>query len=182
MDRRSFFEILGAASFAAGFSTAASAKPGGKIHRRLQELGIVLPEPAAAAAVYVPYRVSGRQVFIAGQIPPLDADIPTTGKLGFNLSVDEGYAAARLAGLRVLAQLQAACRGDLDRVVQCVQLRGFVNSADDFSAQSTVINGVSDLLRDVFGDAGLAARAALGTNSLPRNVAVEIESIFEIRE
>ncbi|MGB5246506.1 MAG: RidA family protein [Woeseia sp.] len=181
MDRRSFFEMLGAASVALGISSAAAARSGRKINARLDELGIVLPEPASPAAVYVPYRLSGRQVFIAGQIPPLDADIPVTGKLGRDLTVEEGYAAARLAGLRVLAQLRAACAGDLDRVAQCVQLRGFVNSADDFTAQSSVINGVSDLLREVFGDAGLAARAALGTNSLPRNVAVEIESVFELR-
>lgn len=181
MDRRSFFEMMGTASVALGFSTAAAAGSGKRVGQRLTELGIVLPEPATPAAVYVPYRVSGRQVFIAGQIPPLDADIPTTGKLGIDLTVEQGYAAARLAGLRVLAQLQAACNGDLDRVLQCVQLRGFVNCADDFAAQSSVVNGVSDLLRDVFGDAGLAARAALGTNSLPRNVAVEIESIFELR-
>lgn len=181
MDRRSFFEMLGAASVAMGLSTAATAKSRQRVSQRLTELGIELPEPAGPAAVYVPYRVAGRQVFIAGQIPPLDAGIPTTGKLGADLTVEQGYAAARLAGLRVLAQLSAACDGDLDRVLQCLQLRGFVNSADDFTEQSSVINGVSDLLRDVFGDAGLAARAALGTNSLPRNVAVEIESVFELR-
>jgi enamine deaminase RidA (YjgF/YER057c/UK114 family) len=181
MDRRTFFEMLGAASVALGLTTTAAAKSRSNVKQRLTELGIELPEPAGPAAVYVPYRVSGRQVFIAGQIPPLDAAIPTTGKLGADLSVEQGYAAARLAGLRVLAQLNAACAGDLDRVLQCVQLRGFVNSADDFTEQSSVINGVSDLLRDVFGDAGLAARAALGTNSLPRNVAVEIESVFELR-
>lgn len=181
MDRRSFFETLGAASVALGFASSATAKSRKRVNARLTELGITLPDPASPAAVYVPFRVSGNQVFIAGQIPPLDADIPTTGKLGGDLTVEQGYAAARLAGLRVLAQLKSACNGDLDRVVQCVQLRGFVNSTDDFTAQSSVINGVSDLLREVFGDAGLAARAALGTNTLPRNVAVEIESMFEIR-
>lgn len=181
MDRRSFFEMLGAASVALGFSSATTAAAHGNVAARLRELGIELPEPATPAAVYVPYRRSGNQLFIAGQIPPLDADIPTTGKLGIDLTVEQGYAAARLVGLRILAQLSAACAGNLDRVVQCVQLRGFVNSADDFSGQSSVINGASELLRDVFGDAGLAARAALGTNSLPRNAAVEIESVFEIR-
>jgi enamine deaminase RidA (YjgF/YER057c/UK114 family) len=181
MNRRTFFEMLGAASAALGLAAPASAKSGGRVSRRLAELNIRLPEPATPAAVYVPYRIAGRQLFIAGQIPPLDADIPTTGKLGSDLTVEQGYAAARLAGLRVLAQLHAACAGDLDRVSQCVQLRGFVNCTDDFTEQSSVINGVSDLLRDVFGDAGLAARAALGTNSLPRNVAVEIESVFELR-
>lgn len=180
MDRRAFIDLLGGLPLALGLSTGASAASS-RIEARLRELGIELPEPASPAAVYVPFRLSGRQVFIAGQIPPLDANIPTTGKLGRDLSVTEGYAAARLAGLRVLAQLQAACAGELDRVVQCVQLRGFVNCADDFTDQSLVINGASDLLRDVFGDAGLAARAAIGTNALPRNVAVELESVFEIR-
>lgn len=180
MDRRSFFELLGSAAVAAGLAPRAAAK-GQRVDERLRELGIALPEPSSPVAVYVPFRLSGRQVFIAGQIPPLDADIPVTGKLGRDLTVEQGYAAARLAGLRVLAQLKAACGGDLDRVVHCVQLRGFVNSADDFDQQPAVVNGASELLRDVFGDAGLAARAALGTNALPRNAAVEIESVFEIR-
>lgn len=181
MDRRHFFELLGSASIALGLS-AGKARAGGKrVDERLRELGLTLPPPARPIAVYVPYRVSGSQVFIAGQIPPLDAAVPVTGKLGRDLTVEQGYAAARLAGLRVLAQLRAACDGDLDRVVQCVQLRGFVNSADDFGDQPAVVNGASELLRDVFGDSGLAARAALGTNALPRNAAVEIESLFEIR-
>jgi len=182
MDRRSFFELLGAASVALGFAGRAAAAPAaGGAERRLAELGIELPEPSAPVAVYVPYRISGNQVFIAGQIPPLDADVPVKGKVGRDLTAEQGYAAARLAGLRVLAQLRAACGGNLDRVVQCVQLRGFVNSADDFTAQPSVVNGASELLRDVFGEAGLAARAALGTNALPQDAAVEIESVFEIR-
>ena len=182
MDRRRFFELLGSASIALGLP-AGKARAAGhrRIDDRLRELGLTLPPPAKPVAVYVPYRVSGSQVFIAGQIPPLDADVPVTGKLGRDLTVEQGYAAARLAGLRVLAQLKAACDGDLDRVVQCVQLRGFVNSADDFSDQPAVVNGASELLRDVFGEPGLAARAALGTNALPRDAAVEIESLFEIR-
>lgn len=181
MDRRTFFEMLGTASVALGLGNRAVHAAGHSAEDKLRELGLTLPEPATPAAVYVPFRMSGNQVFIAGQIPPLDADIPTTGKLGSDLTVEEGYAAARLVGLRILAQLKAACGGDLGKVKQCLQLRGFVNSADDFTAQSSVINGASELLRDVFGDAGLAARAALGTNALPRNAAVEIESIFEIR-
>ena len=180
MNRRSFFELLGTAAVAAGLAPRAAATSH-RVEDRLRELGLTLPEPATPIAVYVPYRVSGRQVFVAGQIPPLDAGIPVTGKLGRDLTIEQGHAAARLAGLRVLAQLKAACGGDLDRVVQCVQLRGFVNSADDFDQQPAVVNGASELLRDVFGDAGLAARAALGTNALPRNAAVEIESVFEIR-
>lgn len=181
MNRRTFFEMLGTASVALGLSTTSAEAKTRKVDDRLRQLGIELETPSTPAAVYVPYRVSGQQVFIAGQIPPANAATPTFGKLGSDLTVDEGYAAARLVGLRILAQLKSACGGDLDRVVQCVQLRGFVNCTADFSEQSTVINGASELLRDVFGEQGLAARAALGTNSLPLNAAVEIESVFEIR-
>lgn len=181
MNRRSFFEMLGVASVVLGITKSATAQSGRDVETRLRELGIVLPEPASPVAVYVPYRLSGNQVFIAGNIPPQDVDVPTTGKVGGDLSVEQGYAAARLAALRVLAQLKAACGGNLDRVVKALQIRGFVNCTPDFTAQSSVVNGASDLFRDVFGEAGLAARAALGANALPLNAAVEIESIWEIR-
>ena len=151
------------------------------VEARLKELGLTLPEPAGPAAVYVPYRISGNQVFIAGNIPPLDLEIPTAGKVGSDLTPEQGYAAARLTGLRVLAQLKVACGGDLDRVVKALQIRGFVSCVPEFTGQSGVVNGASDLFREVFGEAGLAARAALGTNSLPLNAAVEIESVWEIR-
>ena len=180
MNRRSFFEMLGVASVALGLSKTTSAQSSGRIASRLEELGLELPEPAGPAAVYVPIRKSGNQVFIAGNIPPLDVDVPTAGKVGGELTPEQGYEAARLAGLRVLAQLRVACDGDLDRVQKALQIRGFVNCTPDFTGQSGVINGASDLFREVFGDAGLAARAALGANALPRNAAVEIESIWEI--
>ncbi len=181
MNRRSFFEILGIASVALGFTKSATAQSGSGAEARLKELGLTLPEPAGPVAVYVPYRVSGKQVFIAGNIPPQDVDVPTTGKVGGDLTVEQGYAAARLAALRVLSQLRVACGGDLDRVVKALQIRGFVNCTPDFTGQSGVVNGASDLFREVFGEAGLAARAALGANALPLNAAVEIESIWEIR-
>lgn len=181
MNRRSFFEMLGTASVALGIAKTAAGAGTQAAEDKLKALGITLPEAANPVAVYVPYRVVGNQVFIAGQIPPNDLDTPTFGKVGKDITTEEAYIAARHVGLRILAQLKAACGGDLDRVVQCVQLRGFVNCTDDFTAQSSVINGVSELMRDVFGDAGLAARAALGTNSLPLNAAVEVESLFEIR-
>ena len=182
MNRRSFFEMLGIASVALGLSKTTGAQSGGRIAARLDELGLELPEPAGPVAVYVPWRRSGNQVFIAGNIPPQDVDVPTAGKVGGELSVEQGYEAARLAALRVLAQLRVACDGDLDRVVKALQIRGFVNCTADFTSQSAVVNGASDLFREVFGDAGLAARAALGSNSLPLNAAVEIESIWEIRD
>ncbi len=181
MNRRSFFEMLGVASVALGLTKSATAQSGSGAEARLKELGITLPEPAAPIAAYVPYRVSGNQVFIAGNIPPQDVDVPTAGKVGADLTVEQGYEAARLAGLRVLAQLKVACGGDLDRVVKALQIRGFVNCVPDFTSQSSVVNGASDLFREVFGDAGLAARAALGANALPLNAAVEIESIWEVK-
>jgi len=180
MDRRSFFGTVGAATLVAGLAESAAAATVSGAEEKLAALGLTLPEPAGPAAVYVPYRRSGNQVFVAGNIPPLDADIPTTGKAGKDLTTEQAYEAAKLAALRVLAQLKVACDGDLDRVVQALQIRGFVNCTADFTEQSSVINGASDLFREVFGDAGLAARAALGTNALPRNAVVEIESIWEI--
>jgi len=144
-------------------------------------MGLALPEAASPVAVYAPYRISGNQVFIAGNIPPNDLDTPTFGKVGRDLSTDEAYIAAKHVGLRILAQLKAACGGNLDRVVQCLQIRGFVNCTDEFTEQSLVINGTSELFAELFGDAGKAARAALGTNSLPLGAAVEVESVWEIR-
>jgi enamine deaminase RidA (YjgF/YER057c/UK114 family) len=160
MNRRSFFEMLGVASVVLGLSKTAAAQSGSAAEARLKELGLTLPEPAGPVAVYVPYRLSGNQVFIAGNIPPLDVDVPTAGKVGADLTVEQGYEAA---------------------VVKALQIRGFVNCAADFTGQSGVVNGASDLFREVFGNAGLAARAALGANALPLNAAVEIESVWEIR-
>lgn len=181
MNRRSFVELLGVASVAAGLSGAAKAQQNSGAEARIKSLGLELPDPAGPVAAYVPFRVVGNQVYIAGNIPPLDIDVPTSGKVGRDLTPEQGYEAARLAGLRVLAQLRVACGGDLGRVVQALQIRGFVNCTAEFTGQSGVINGASELFRDVFGEAGLGARAALGTNSLPLDAAVEIESIWQIR-
>ncbi|HSS65285.1 MAG TPA: RidA family protein [Gammaproteobacteria bacterium] len=181
MNRRSFFEMLGVASVALGLSKSAPAQSLTGAEARIRALGLELPEPAGPAAVYVPFRLSGNQLFIAGNIPPLDADVPTAGKVGVDLTPEQGYEAARLAALRVLAQLKVACGGDLDRVVKALQIRGFVNCTPGFTGQSGVVNGASELFRAVFGEAGLAARAALGANALPLNAAVEIESVWEIR-
>lgn len=181
MNRRLFFESLGAASIALGLSKAASAQAGSDAEARLKTLGLTLPDPAGPVAAYVPFRVSGNQVFIAGNIPPLGDGLATAGKVGADLTPEQGYEAAKLAALRVIAQLKVACGGDLGRVVKALQIRGFVSCSADFTGQSGVVNGASDLFREVFGDAGLAARAALGTNALPLNACVEIESIWEIR-
>jgi enamine deaminase RidA (YjgF/YER057c/UK114 family) len=151
-----------------------------KIDERLKELGITLPSPPAPVASYVPYVISGRLVTISGQIP-MGPDGPTfIGKLGVNMSVEDGQAAARLCALNLLAQLKAACGGDLDRVTRCVRLGVFVNADGEFSRHPEVANGASDLMVAVFGDAGKHARAAVGSSSLPRGVAVEVEGLFEI--
>ncbi len=152
----------------------------GKIETRLQELGIELPEAASPAANYIPYVVSGKLIFVAGQITLKNGKIEYTGKVGDDLSVDEGYQAARLCGLNLLAQAKAAAGGDLDKIKRVVKLGGFVNSGPDFSNQPEVINGASDLMVDIFGDNGKHARFAVSAGSLPRNVAVEIDGIFEL--
>jgi enamine deaminase RidA (YjgF/YER057c/UK114 family) len=152
----------------------------GAIDARLQELGIELPEAAAPAANYVPYVVSGNQVFVAGQITIHNGEIQYVGKLGRDYGVEEGEAAARLCALNIIAQVKAACDGDLDRVVRCVRLGGFVNSTADFTDQPEVVNGASNLMVEVFGDKGKHSRAAVSAASLPRGVAVEVDAVFEI--
>ncbi len=152
----------------------------GAIDARLQELGIELPEAAAPAANYVPYVVSGNHVFVAGQITILNGEMQYVGKLGRDYGVEDGEAAARLCALNIIAQVKAACGGDLDRVVRCLRLGGFVNSTADFTDQPEVINGASNLMVEVFGDKGKHSRAAVSAASLPRGVAVEVDAVFEI--
>ena len=152
----------------------------GKIDARLKELGLDIPTPAAPAANYVPFVVSGRQVFLAGQITLWNGELRHVGKLGAGLDIKEGQAAARVCALNLIAQAKAACGGDLDRVVRWIKISGFVNSAADFTDQAKVMNGASDLLVEVFGERGRHARAAVGVASLPFGVAVEIDGIFEI--
>ena len=152
----------------------------GQIDDRLAELGVELAEPAAPVANYVGYVVTGNQVFISGQVTLDGGEVKFQGKVGADYTVEEGAEAARLCGINILNQLKAACGGDLDRVQRCVKLGGFVNSTTDFTQHPQVINGCSDLMVDVFGDKGKHARFALGAGSLPLNVAVEIDAVFEI--
>ena len=152
----------------------------GTIDSRLAELGIELPAAAAPAANYVPYAISGNQLYIAGQVTVWNGEFKFIGRLGEELGVDEGYQAARLCALNIIAQVKAACGGDLDRVARCVKLGGFVNSTPDFTDQPKVINGASDLMVEVFEDKGKHARFAVGTAVLPLGVAVEVDAIFEI--
>jgi enamine deaminase RidA (YjgF/YER057c/UK114 family) len=153
----------------------------GPIDARLEELGIVLPEPPAPRANYVGYVITGNLVFTAGQVPLRDGTVEFVGKLGRDMSVEQGAEAAKLCAINVLAQVKAALGGDLERVVRCVKLTGFVNSAPDFGDQPKVVNGASDLIVAVLGDKGKHARSAVGMGGLPMGVAVEVEGIFEFR-
>lgn len=150
-----------------------------KIDERLSALGINLPEAPAPAANYVPFVRSGNLVFISGQISRGDSGL-LLGKLGADTTVEEGAAAARTCALALVAQLRAALDGDLDRLVRVVKLNGFVNCTPDFTEHPRVVNGASDTMVEIFGDAGRHARAAVGCPSLPLGVAVEVEGIFEV--
>jgi enamine deaminase RidA (YjgF/YER057c/UK114 family) len=152
----------------------------GRIETRLQDLGLTLPAAPAPAANYVPAVRVGDMVYISGQISQT-ADGLIRGRLGQDMDVAAGAAAARTCGLSILAQLRAACDGDLDRVVRAVKLTGFVNSTLDFTDQPKVVNGCSDLLVEILGDAGRHARSAVSAASLPLGVAVEVEAIFQVR-
>ena len=152
----------------------------GVIDQRLAELGIELPTAAAPAANYVPFVVSGKHVFVAGQIPVESGNIMYRGRLGDGMTVDDGYQAARLCALNIIAQVREACGGNLDRVVRCVKLGGFVTSTPDFTDQPKVLNGASDLMIEVFDDKGRHARFAVGAPALPLGVAVEVDAVFEI--
>lgn len=151
----------------------------GRIDARLEELGVRLPEAAAPAGNYVPYVITGNLVFISGQIS-IQGDTRWVGTVGGDLSLEDGQQAARMCALHLLAQLKRACSGDLDRVARCVRLGGFVRSTPEFTDQPKVINGASDLIASVFGDAGKHARAAVSAAGLPFGVAVEVDAIFEL--
>lgn len=152
----------------------------GRIDARLKELKIDLPTPSTPAANYVPFKRAGSLVFIAGQVPNANGKDQFTGQVGKEVSLEDAQKAARLCAVNILAQLKAAVGGDLDKVVSCVRLGGFVNAVAGYGQQPQVINGASDLMVEVFGDAGRHARAAVGCGSLPRNVPVEVDAIFEV--
>ena len=150
------------------------------IDARLAELGIELPSPPKPVASYVPFVVTGNLLHVSGQVPMGKDGLEFVGKLGQDFDVETGQAAARLCAINIIAQLKTAADGNLDRISRIVRLGGFVNCTADFKAQPLVINGASDLMMDVFGEVGRHARAAVGTNSLPGNVAVEIDAIAEL--
>jgi len=150
-----------------------------KIDERLTELGIALPEPSSPVANYVNAVTTGNLVFLAGKGPKQDDGTYITGKVGADLTEEEGYEAARIAGINQLAALKAEI-GNLDRVTRIVKVTGMVNCTPDYANQPEVVNGFSDLMVEVFGDKGKHARAAVGMGSLPRNIAVEVEMVVEI--
>ncbi len=151
-----------------------------KIADRLAELGIELPGAPNPVANYQPYVVSGNLVFISGQVTIWNGEIMHQGKIGRDMTIEQGYEAARMCGLNLIAQAGAACGGDLDRIKQVVKLGAFVNSIDDFKELPNVVNGASDLMAEVFGDAGRCTRTNVGVPSLPLGFAVEIDGVFEI--
>lgn len=150
------------------------------IEAKLAKLGVTLPDAPAPAANYVPFVVDGNTVYVSGQISA-NADGLITGKLGDDLTAEDGAAAARACAISLLAQLKAACGGDIDRLDRVIKLVGFVNSTADFTDQPKVINGASDFLVEALGDQGRHARSAVSAASLPLGVAVEIEAIFTIK-
>ena len=151
----------------------------GKIRTRLYELGIELPDAPLPAANYSPYCVAGGIVYVAGQLPFENGNL-IEGKIGDGAEVEQGIRAAAACAINLLAQVRAACGGDIEKLVQTVKLTGFVNATADFQDHPKVVNGASDLLVDILGDAGRHSRSAVGVASLPFNATVEIEGIFQI--
>jgi enamine deaminase RidA (YjgF/YER057c/UK114 family) len=152
----------------------------GTIEAKLKELGIELPAATAPVANYVPFTRSGNLVIVSGQVSVRNGKAEFVGKLGREIPTAEGQQAARLCALNILAHLTIACDGDLDRVKRVLRLGGFVNCTPEFTEMPQVVNGASDLMVAVFGDAGKHARAAVGVSSLPLGVAVEVEAMFEL--
>jgi enamine deaminase RidA (YjgF/YER057c/UK114 family) len=151
-----------------------------RIEDRLKALAIGLPEPSKPGANYVQFVRTGNLLFLTGQLSQWNGERRFVGKLGREFGVEEGQEAARLCALNLLAHLSTALAGNLDRVVRCVRVAGFVNSLPEFHSQSQVINGASDLFIEVFGEAGRHTRMAVGVSALPYDVAVEVEAVFEV--
>ena len=146
----------------------------------LKKNDIILPEAASPVGSYVASKISGKLLFISGQISIDENGNLIKGKVGKDISTEEGYNAAKRCALNIIAQVKKICGGDLNKIKSCIKLTGFVNSDDNFTDQPKVINGASDLIATVFGEAGMHTRAAVSTNSLPLGVSVEVDAIFEI--
>ena len=148
--------------------------------KKIQELKIKLPEAKPPVGSYVATKITGNLLFISGQISIAENGELIKGKIGKDLSTEQGYDAAKRCGLSIVAQAKVACNGNLSKIKSCIKLTGFVNSTEDFTEQPKVINGASDLIATIFGDAGMHTRAAVSTNSLPLGVSVEVDAIFEL--
>ena len=149
--------------------------------KKIDELKIQLPEAKPPVGSYVATKISGNLLFISGQISITESGDLIKGKIGKDLDTEAGYNAAKRCALSIIAQVKKACNNDLSKVKSCVKLTGFVNSTDEFIDQPKVLNGASDLIASVFGDAGMHTRAAVSTNSLPLGVSVEVDAIFELK-
>ena len=150
------------------------------IDEKLKELGLSLPKATDPVGSYVATKISGNLLYISGQISINEKGELIKGKIGKELSTNDGYEAAKRCGLSIIAQAKQACNGDLSKIKSCIKLTGYVNSTDDFTEQPKVINGASDLIVLLFGDNGMHTRAAVSTNSLPLGVSVEVDAIFEL--
>ena len=148
--------------------------------KKIEELKIKLPEAKPPVGSYVATKITGKLLYISGQISITENGELMKGKIGKDLSTEQGYDAAKRCGLSIIAQAKVACSGDLSKIKSCIKLTGFVNSTDNFTEQPKVINGASDLIASVFGEAGMHTRAAVSTNSLPLGVSVEVDAIFEL--
>ena len=148
--------------------------------KKLEELKIILPEPKSPVGSYVATKIVGNFLFISGQISIAENGELITGKVGKELSTQKGYEAAKRCGLSIIAQAKMACGGNLSKIKSCIKLTGFVNSTEEFTEQPKVINGASDLIKSIFGDAGFHTRAAVSASSLPLGVSVEVDAIFEL--
>ena len=148
--------------------------------KKIKELKIKLPEAKAPVGSYVATKITGNLLFISGQISIEDNGQLIKGKIGKDLSTEQGYDAAKRCGLSIVSQAKVACDGDLSKIKSCIKLTGYVNSTDNYTDQPKVINGASDLIASIFGDAGMHTRAAVSTNSLPLGVSVEVDAIFEL--
>ena len=152
----------------------------GDIENKIKSLNIVLPEPKAPVGAYVATKIVGKLLFISGQVSIDNNSKLITGKVGKELSNDDGYKAAERCGLSIVAHVKNACGGDLNKVKSCVKLTGYVNSTNDFKDQPKIINGASDIIAKIFEEKGEHTRAAVSVNSLPLGVAIEVDAIFEL--
>ena len=149
--------------------------------KKINELGLTLPEAKAPVGNYVAAKITNKMLFISGQISIDENGQLIKGKIGKDLDTEAGYNAAKRCALSIVAQVKRICDDDLSKIKSCIKLTGYVNSTDDFTDQPKVINGASDLIVSIFGDSGMHTRAAVSTNSLPLGVSVEVDAIFELK-